>query len=178
MKVLKDDLEKPKYSFLARFLHWCFVIIFAYGIYKQVDDINQLDDISFFRTEIIFASVFLLFLIFRFFYMTKTQKTSLPDNTPKPQKLAAKIVHFSMYVSLVGIAVSGLLIGYFFSLGFRDEFLMDIILGVHEFFVSIIYWLISVHIIAAIYHRLKNDGVWSSMVPIWKERSINRKNSQ
>jgi len=114
LKVLKDDFEKPKYSFFARFLHWCFVIIFAYGIYKQVDDINQLDDISFFRTEIIFASVFLLFLIFRFFYMTKTQKTSIPEDTPKSQKFAAKIVHLSMYICLAGIAISGLLIGYFF----------------------------------------------------------------
>ena len=178
MKVLKDDFEKPKYNFFARFLHWCFVIIFAYGIYKQVDDINQLDDISFFRTEIIFASVFLLFLIFRFFYMTKTQKTSIPEDTPKSQKFAAKIVHLSMYICLAGIAISGLLIGYFFSLGFRDELLMNIIVGSHEFFVSIIYWLISFHVIAAIYHRLKNDGVWSSMVPIWKERKINREKSQ
>ena len=175
MKALGDKFEKPKYSFLAMFLHWCFVILFAYGIYKQVDDISQLEDISFFRAEIMFASVFLLFLVFRFFYMTKTQKTSLPDNVPKYQKFAAKFVHFSMYACLVGIAGSGLLIGYFYSLGFRDEFLVTIIIGAHEFFVSVIYWLISIHVIAAIYHRLKNDGVWSSMVPIWKERSTNSK---
>ena len=110
--------------------------------------------------------------------MTKTQKTSIPEDTPKSQKFAAKIVHFSMYICLAGIAISGLLIGYFFSLGFRDELLMNIIIGTHEFFVSIIYWLISFHVIAAVYHRLKNDGVWSSMVPIWKERKINREKSQ
>ena len=143
--------------------------MFAYGIYKQVDDISQLEDMSFFRTEIVFASVFLLFLAFRFFYMTKTQKTSLPIDTPKSQKLAAKIVHLSMYMSLAGIAVSGLLIGYFFSLGFKDGFLVGLTVGVHELLVSAIYWLISIHVIAAIYHRLKNDGVWSSMVPFWKE---------
>ena len=68
-----------------------------------------------------------------------------------------------------GIAGSGLLIGYFFSLGFKDGFLIEFTVGVHEFFVSAIYWLISIHVIAAIYHRLKNDGVWSSMVPFWKE---------
>jgi len=27
------------------------------------------------------------------------------------------------------------------------------------------------HILAAIFHRLKNDGVWSSMVPFLKEKS-------
>ena len=143
--------------------------MFAFGIYKQVDDINQLEDISFFRTEIVFASIFLLFLAFRFFYMVKTQKTSLPDDTPKSQKLAAKIVHYSMYISLTSIAVSGLIIGYIFSLGLKEGLLIELIIGVHEFSVSAIYWLISIHVIAAIYHRLKNDGVWSSMVPFWKE---------
>ena len=101
--------------------------MFAYGIYKQVDDINQLEDVSLFRTEIIFASVFLLFLAFRLFYMTKTQKTSLPIDTPKSQKFAAKIVHFSMYISLAGIACTGLLIGYSFSLGLKDGFLIEFI---------------------------------------------------
>ena len=50
-----------KYSFLAKSLHWFFVILFAYGIYKQVDDIEQLEDITVFWTEIIFATIFLLF---------------------------------------------------------------------------------------------------------------------
>ena len=168
-KNIENENAVSNYSFFAKFLHWCFIILFAFGIYKQVDDIDQLEDISFFRTEIVFASVFLLFLAFRFFYMTKTQKTSLPSNTPKSQKLAAKIVHFSMYFSLAGIACSGLMIGYLFSSGMKDGLLIELIIGIHEFLVSAIYWLISIHVIAAIYHRLKNDGVWNSMVPFWKE---------
>ena len=107
--------------------------MFAYGIYKQVDNIDQLEDISFFRTEIVFASVFLFFIIFRFIYMTKTQKTSLPANTPKSQKLAAKIVHLSMYITLAGIACSGLVIGYFFWLGLNNTFLVGSkFLGPHK----------------------------------------------
>ena len=171
----KNKNDESNYSFLARGLHWSFVILFAYGIYKQVDDINQLEDISLLRSEIIFAIVFLMFLAFRFFYMFKTQKTSLPSNTPKAQKLAAKIVHYSMYLSLSGIALSGLMIGYFYWLGYESGLLIEIIISIHEFFVKIIYWLISIHIIAAIYHRFLNDGVWNSMVPFWKE---NKKKSQ
>ncbi len=171
----KIENEKSNYSFLAKGLHWSFVILFAYGIYKQVDDINQLEDISLLRSEIIFALVFLIFLAFRFFYMFKTQKTSLPSNTPKAQKLAAKIVHYSMYISLSGIAFSGIMIGFFYWLGFEGGLLIEVIISIHELFVQIIYWLISIHIIAAIYHRFLNDGVWNSMVPIWKE---NKKNIQ
>ena len=103
------------------------------------------------------------------FYMKKTQGSSLPVSTPKSQKLAAKIVHFSMYISLAGIALSGLMIGYLFWLGLSDGFLFEITIVVHETLVSVIYWLISIHVIAAIYHRLQRDGVWSSMVPLWKE---------
>ena len=170
MNEFENKNTKANYSLLAKILHWCFIILFAYGIYKQVDDINQLEDFSFFRTEIVFALVFLLFLAFRFFYMFKTQETSLPESTPKSQKLAAKIVHFSMYVSLAGIACTGLVIGYLFSLGLKDGFLIEIMIGLHELLVSAIYWLISIHVIAAIYHRFKNDGVWNSMVPFWKEK--------
>ena len=162
---------KKNYSLLAKLLHWSFVLIFAYGIYKQVSDVRQLENVSFLRSEIIFALVFLAFLVFRFLYMFKTQSTSLPDNTPKFQKLASKVVHLSMYIGLSGIALSGLLIGYFFSWGIKDNLIMEITIGLHEVFVFITYWLISLHVIAAIYHRFRQDNVWNSMVPFWKEKN-------
>ena len=166
-EVSSRGQESQKYSFLAKFLHWFFVILFAYGIYKQVNDIEQLESITVLWTEIIFATIFLLFLVFRFFYMTKTQKTSLPADTPNSHKLAAKIVHFSMYVSLASIACSGLVIAFLFSIGFKNGFIIESITEIHEFTITTTYWLISIHVIAAIYHRLKDDGVWNSMVPFW-----------
>jgi cytochrome b561 len=32
-----------------------------------------------------------------------------------------------------------------------------------------IYFLIFLHVSAAIFHRFKKDGVWSSMVPVFRE---------
>lgn len=55
------------HSFLAKLFHWSFVFLFAYGIYKQIDNINELEDIYLLKSEMLFALVFLLFLIFRFF---------------------------------------------------------------------------------------------------------------
>lgn len=95
---------KANYSFLAKLLHWSFIFLFAYGIFKQIDNINQLEDIYLLKFEMLFALFFLSFLIFRFFYMTKTQETSLPEDTPRSQRLAAKIVHYSMYICLAAIA--------------------------------------------------------------------------
>ena len=152
-------------------MHWGFVLLFIYGLLKQIDSINQLESSSVLRFEILFAIVFLSLLVIRFIYMRKTQESSLPESTPKSQKIAAKIVHFGMYFCLAAIPLTGLLIGYFFSLGSMDGFLINLIIGAHEFSVAIIYWLIGIHVLAATYHRLKRDGVWSSMVPFFKEKN-------
>ena len=109
-----NNNSNQNYSSLAKWLHWSFVVLFAYGIYKQVEDLSDLEDLSLLKFEIFFAFIFLLFLAFRFVYMTKTQSSSLPENTPKAQKLAAKLVHFSMYFCLFGIVSSGLMIGFLY----------------------------------------------------------------
>ena len=80
--------------------HWGFEIIFIYGIFKQVDDINQLSDISLLKFEIIFAALMLILLIMRYLYMSQTQVTSLPEDTSMFQRRAAKIVHISLYINL------------------------------------------------------------------------------
>jgi len=102
--------------------------------------------------------------------MTKTQETSLPDNTPKIQKIAARVVHLGMYTGLAGVALTGLLIGFLFWLGFKEGLLIEIVTEIHSFVVNLLYWLIGIHILAATFHRLKKDGVWSSMVPFLKEK--------
>ena len=165
------DNQNKKYSYLAKFFHWGFVFFFGYGIIKQVDNIEQLEDISLLKFEILFASIFLLFLILRFFYMKKTQTTSLPEETPKSQKFVAKLVHYSMYLCLASICISGLMIGLFFWLGFKNGLIIEFIILLHENSISIIYLLIAIHIIAALYYRVRSDGVWNSMVPIWREKN-------
>ena len=102
--------------------------------------------------------------------MNKTQETSLPDDTSKFQKIAARSVHLGMYITLAGTAVTGLLIGLFYWLGFKGGLLIDLLTAIHSFVVNALYWLIGIHIIAAVYHRLKKDGVWSSMVPFFREK--------
>tara|TARA_B100000900_G_C20483252_1_gene676370 strand:+ start:104 stop:610 length:507 start_codon:yes stop_codon:yes gene_type:complete len=158
-----------QYSKIAKLLHWGFIILFIYGILKQVDDINQLEDSFFLKFEIIFALIFFIVLTIRFIYMKKTQTTSIPKETSKAQKIAAKIVHNGMYLLLFLTVFSGLIIGFLYWLGLKDFYLINTILIIHEFVINLLYWLIGIHIFAAIYHRLRNDGVWSSMVPFFKE---------
>ena len=150
-------------------MHWGFVLLFIYGLLKQIDELNQLKDEALLKFEVIFAVIFILLLLIRFVYMKTTQKTSLPQSTPRSQVIAAKVVHSGMYICLALIPLTGLLIGLLFWLGLENGFLINLVVGSHELAVSLIYWLIGLHILAASYHLLKKDGVWSSMVPFWKE---------
>ncbi len=46
---------------------------------------------------------------------------------------------------------------------------MEVALIAHEIFVNTTYFLILGHVAAAIFHRRRSDGIWSSMVQVWKE---------
>ena len=172
-----DLNSNPKFSSIAKLMHWGFVLLFIYGLLKQIDNLNQLENMALLKFEVTFAGIFVLLLLIRFVYMKTTQKSSLPDYSPKSQILAAKVVHSGMYICLALIPLTGLLIGLLFWLDLKDGFLIDIVVGAHEFAVSVIYWLIGLHILAALYHRLKKDGVWSSMVPFWSEGITKSNNS-
>ena len=166
---MEDLTEKRDYSYIAKFFHWGFVILFIYGLIKQVQDIEQLENPSLLRFEVLFASVFVILLLVRFIYMKRTQKTSLPENTPKLQKIAAKTVHYGMYITLAAIPLSGMLIGLLFWIGLQDGLIIESVVTLHEISIDLIYILIGIHISAALFHRIKRDGVWSSMVPFFKE---------
>ncbi len=163
---------KKEFSKTAKIFHWGFVILFAYGISKQIENINQLEDLALLKFEITFALLFILFLVARFIYMTRTHSSSLPPNTPRVQKALAKAVHFGMYIGMISIAFSGLVIGCLYWLGLKSRIIFELIIGWHEVSVSIVYWLVGLHLIGAIYHYFKKDGVWDSMVPILKRKKL------
>ena len=162
--------DRIQNSLLVKSLHWFFVLLFGYGVFKQINNIEQLNDLGLLKSEIFFVVAFLLFIIFRFIYMKRRYKTALSLDTSKIQLIAAKFVHTSTYFVLSGIAISGLGIGTLFWLGYKNGLLIEIIIWVHELLFSIILWLISIHILAAIYHRTQHDFVWSFMVPFLKEK--------
>jgi len=161
------------YSTSAKLLHWGFIGFFAYGIFKQVDDLSQLEDPSFLRFEFIFACVFLALLALWLSVM-RGQGSALPAAAPVWYRVAAKLVHFGRYAALMAIGVSGLAIGVVFTLGMRDGALMELCIAAHEASIAASYGLITLHVAAAVYHRVLGDGVWSAMVPILKERPKRR----
>ena len=169
----QDTIGKvAPHTFAAKFVHWGFVGVLVYALTKQLDEVDELEDFALLQNEIVFAAVFLILLIARFVYMQSTRPTVLPSDTPKPMKLMARFVHLAMYASLSLIAVSGLVIGGLYWSGIKSGGAMESALFLHEIAVNASYGLIVGHVAAAIYHRRKRDGIWNSMVPVWKERRI------
>ena len=124
--------------------------------------------------EVVFAAVFLAIVIGRYFYMRKVE-TMHASNFPlhRIHKIIAKSVHSSMYIVLVLLPLSGLAIAFLFNQGIKDGLLQSLALGVHEFAATASYVLIAIHVSAAIYSRIKGEGVWSSMVPILNDEKPN-----
>ncbi|MEO1081258.1 MAG: cytochrome b/b6 domain-containing protein [Pseudomonadota bacterium] len=155
---------------LAKFFHWSFALLFVYGLAKQVDEVEELDDMAFLREEVVFAVVFLAFLALRFLYMRKQNCTALPEASPPLVQALAKAVHLGMYLSLAALGATGLMIAGLYGNGFKDGIALAIVLWFHE----ASYWAsvatIALHISGAVFHRYAGDGVWSSMVPLLKER--------
>jgi cytochrome b561 len=170
-----DSYQNERASFsshtlTSKVLHWSFTLLYAYGILKQVNDISQLEDASLLELEVIFAIVFLAIVIFRYFYMRRFPTLiGAPENISRVHLLFARFIHVGMYFSLVMLPVSGLMIAFMFSLGFKDGLLQAAAMGLHDFSASLSYWLIGIHILAAVYSRLKGESIWRAMVPFWND---------
>ncbi|MBK64416.1 MAG: cytochrome B [Euryarchaeota archaeon] len=151
-------------------IHWIFILLYAYGIFKQLDDISELENSGLLVFEVFFAIIFLIIVIMRYSYMRRFE-TFLGAREPIPSahKYLAKTIHICMYLCLIILPISGLLIAALFTQGITDGAVQDLIIGIHGFSADLSYVLIAIHIGAALYSRIKGEGVWTSMVPIWKE---------
>ena len=154
----------------AKVFHWGFILLYVYGIFKQIDDISELENSRLLIFEVFFAILFLIIVMMRYFYMQQFE-TFLGAHEPVPlvHKYIAKIIHKSMYFCLALLPVTGLLIAAMFTQGITDGPIQDSILDLHGFSADLSYILIAIHIGAALYSRIKGEGVWSSMVPLWNE---------
>ena len=158
------------HTFLAKLIHWTFIPLYAYGIFKQVDDIEALEDQALLIFETTFAAVFLLIVILRFTYMRRFKTFQGAAHTPhRIHTFIAKSVHRGMYAALILLPLSGLMIAALYSQDIKSGPLQDVTLAVHGFAATLSYVMIATHVSAAIYSRVKGEGVWSSMVPILKE---------
>jgi cytochrome b561 len=162
---------------LAKTIHWSFIILYVYGIFKQVNALEDLEDSGLLISEIVFATAFIVIVILRYSYMRRFQ-TFLGAREPVHivHYYFARSVHKAMYACFILLPLTGLMIAGLYNQGYtvnatpdEDQTVMDLVLDLHGLVAEISYLLIIIHIAAAIYSRIKGEGVWSSMVPMLKE---------
>ena len=159
---------------LAKFIHWAFTLLYAYGIFKQVDDLSELEEASLLNFEILFATIFLIIVLIRYFYMKDIPALlGAHEDVPKGHLFIAKTVHRLVYFSLIMLPTTGLLIAGLFNLGMGG---IDVAIALHEFSAFLSYIVIALHVGASLYSRFKGEGMWNAMVPIWKETGKNDSN--
>ncbi len=88
----------------------------------------------------------------------QSQPSALPAETPQWQQTAAKLVKRGMYISVLGIVLSGLAIAYSPYAQLQSAFVF-----LHELILSLTPFLIGAHLIGVLFHVIKRDGVVRSM---------------
>ena len=136
---------------------------------------EELEDPALLAFEVAFAAVFLGIVMIRYSYMRRFETfMGATEPVPLAHRYLAKGIHTSMYLCLAMLPLSGLLIAGLFTQGVKDGPLQDFALALHETSASMSNVLIAMHVGAAIWSRVKGEGVWTSMVPVWKEEGASR----
>ena len=160
-----------KHTTLGKVLHWGFLVLYAYGIFKQIDDLSELEDTALLLFEIAFATLFLVIVILRYAYMRRFetfQGATVPVSAV--HKKSARTIHVAMYLCLALLPLTGLAIAALYTQGVGEEALaMDVAIGLHGLSADLSYVLIVIHVLAALYSRVKDEGVWTSMVQVFTE---------
>jgi len=139
--------------------------LLGYGYFKGLDNVNELADPALLQFEVIFAVVLgLLFAIRLLWTKMIGGATRLPDDAPKWEHAASRIVHYGLYGAVFTIVGSGLAIAYGYTSAVLGRFFVNMMIGVHEVSLTVLPILILTHIAGALWHKLiRRDGVMESM---------------
>ena len=122
-----------KHTTLGKVLHWGFLVLYAYGIFKQIDDLSELEDTALLLFEIAFATLFLVIVILRYAYMRRFetfQGATVPVSAV--HKKSARAIHVAMYLCLALLPLTGLAIAALYTQGVGEEALaMDAMISLH-----------------------------------------------
>lgn len=171
-----------RYSSLTILIHWLMLLLFV-AVYGTIE-LRELFDKGSDPREALKTWHFMLgMLVFALVWLRIAARLSGPAPAIRPepaawQQLSAKLLHLALYALMIGMPISGWLLLSaagkpipFFGLelpaliGPDKEFAKQI-KEVHEFVGTTGYYLIGLHVIAALYHHIfKLDNTLTRMLP-------------
>jgi cytochrome b561 len=168
------------YGTIAKSFHWLiFLLVFFMLIYGfLLDSIPKPYQAMGYNIHKNIGITILFLMILRALWAAINPRPVLPENTLLWQRRAALLVHFLLYFTLIAMPLVGW-IGT--SAGGRPPYIGNITLGlpitqnkalaeicfeIHENLALIIIGLVTIHILAALYHRfILHDNVLQRMLP-------------
>lgn len=171
-----------RYGSLTVGIHWLMLLLFV-TVYGTIE-LRELFEKGSDPREALKTWHFMLgMLLFALVWLRIAARLSgpTPAINPEPaawQQLSAKLMHLALYVLMIGMPISGWLLLSaagksipFFGLELPpliapDKDLAKQIKEVHEFVGTTGYYLIGLHVVAALYHHvIKRDNTLTRMLP-------------
>ncbi len=182
MASLSQTGHSPRYSRAARVLHWLTVLLvfttIPAGLIMVQEGLPRAQQDALFLFHKNIGPIILLLVALRLALRLISPPPPLPATVPALQALAARAVHWLLYIVLVAMVISGIvrvqaggfpmevwdpLLGGMVG---KNEALAKSASGFHELAKTVLILLIAVHIGAAALHGLiKRDGVFRRMWP-------------
>ncbi len=173
------------YTKAQKVIHWLMAIIIMLdlnvaqkfgGDMELWDRLESRSDHA--TAGMIVTFLFILRIILRYF----NGAPELPTTMPRWQIYSAKLGHYSLYVLMAGLIITGISMASFASdpivvfgmdLSFakHNQSYFHLIRGAHEFCTNAIILLIIIHISAALYHHFfAKDDTTLNMVKFWQTK--------
>jgi len=173
------------YNATSKFLHWSiFILVFVMillGYFREDISFKPLP-LEVMSVHKLLGLLILALMLFRLFWMSTHPKPPSLPGTPLWQRWSERVVHFLLYFFLIVMPLSGWLMSsaagrpphLFFDMRLpiaKNKELAEFFVTVHNTLAIVIIALISIHILAALYHHfIKKDEVLRRMLPYTQSR--------
>lgn len=179
---------RNSYGSISKWLHWSIfiLVLIMLGCGFFMEDLPESIQPMVYRAHKLTGICILSLMIFRLLWRWINPTPALLKTMPWWQKLAARGVHFLLYVALFAMPVSGwvlstaagrapVLYGTNIVLAFPgvglDDKLAHMLGNVHEFWAFVILALLAMHIAASLkHHYIDRDDILTRMMPSKNER--------
>ena len=180
-----ETASSTHYTSTAKWLHWLMgiVIIFDLLIAGTLEDM-PVDEKT--QTLIGHSSIGITLLVLalvRIMWRRRNPAPMLPSNVPVWQATLSRISHFTLYALMVVVPLTGIYIAQFspvpvqpfgaFVLGGdgMTEAGFQSVRDLHAAMTGLLFILVCLHILAALYHRLiRKDNVLQRMAPRFRRK--------
>ena len=171
----KDHQAQP-HGRIAKVLHWATAALLLFAFIDNGDVTNAMNNPAAMRMEAYLGLGIVAVFALRLVWMRRFNAgaSRLPASAPPWERRMAGLAHYSMYICVLAIVLSGLLIPAAQSYGGGA---VNVARDLHEFVANTTLFLIGAHIAAALWHKLvRKDGVWESIgTPWWQGLTFWRK---